>query len=165
MFNTDSCAREQELRPERASSATGGSAGKLDPWGATAGTPAWPERDPAWPGRDPAWPGRDPGIVFGSDSSGSHGEDTVLSHPSLFADTNGPCYQGPVHVNHTTLQEIFFKHLLVSSYSFPLGVCVFFFYNFILVFFISSSKFCRLHRNLLHGSLGETEVQGPHPSQ
>lgn len=120
------------MRPERALSATGGSIGKCDPWGATSGTPSWL-------GRDPAWPGRDPGSVSGSDSSGSHVEDTVLSHPSLFADTNGPCDQGPVHVNHTTLYEIFFKQLLFSSYSFPLGVC-FFFYNFILVFFISSSQ-------------------------
>lgn len=44
-------------------------------------------------------------------------------------------------------------------------VCVFFFYNFILVFSSHHPKFCGLHRNLLHGSLGETEVQGPHPSQ
>lgn len=27
----------------------------------------------------------------------------------FFTDTNGPDYQGPVHLNHTTLKEIFLR--------------------------------------------------------
>lgn len=73
--------------------------------------------------KDPAWPGGTRAVCLVLILRDSHVEDTVLSHPSLFTDTNGPCCQGPVHVNHTTRQEIFLNNFY------------FLFIPFLLVFF------------------------------
>lgn len=63
--------------------------------------------------RDPQpGPGKDPGecplfLMFVLELSC---EDPSANQPvSFITDTNGASYQGPVHMNHTTLKEIFFK--------------------------------------------------------
>lgn len=43
-------------------------------------------------------------------SSGRHSANQSIF---FFIDTNGPDYQGPVHMNHTTLKEIFFKIIFI----------------------------------------------------
>lgn len=58
-----------------------------DPWGMTAGIP---------------------GLIFYSFGTLMWKTQVLTSH-SFFTDTNGPYYQGPEHMNHTILKEIFFK--------------------------------------------------------
>lgn len=69
-----------------------------DPWGMTAGIPGLCEGRP-WRVFS----------VFDSSLGTLMWKTQVLTSHSFFTDTNGPYYQGPEHMNHTILKEIFFK--------------------------------------------------------